>query len=155
MKYLLRAIKYFLSLTLLYVVAVSIFSALGLSLLTPAESFQIMVSTDRGLIMIAMVVALSALYPRFGFIKRRLKGDTKRHREAIISAFALSGFALKSEGEGEMIFGGENLQRRLTMIFDDEITLKQVGEELEIEGIRRGVSYVAYRLASKIDLLEE
>ena len=45
-----------------------------------------------------------------------------------------------------MVFGANNIIDRIVMLFEDEIQVKQVGQEIEISGIRRGVARVLYRM---------
>ncbi len=52
----------------------------------------------------AVIVVLAALYPKFGFITRRVEGDVEEHREQILNAFRSAGFELVGEEEGVMRF---------------------------------------------------
>ncbi len=155
MNYFSRAIKYFLSLCIIYAAVVYAMSFAGVSVLTPQETFGSLVGTSRGIIMIIAILALSFSYPVFGFMRQEVSGDMEIDRDAIIAAFAAYGFSLKSEGEGEMIFHNDNLIKKITFLFEDKITVSQVGNKLVVEGIRRAVPIVIYRLEAMISFPDE
>ncbi|MFI3302316.1 MAG: hypothetical protein SNH35_00955 [Rikenellaceae bacterium] len=155
MSYFSRAIKYLLSLCIIYVVVIYAMSFAGVAASTPEATFASLISTSRGIIMIIAILALSFSYPVFGFMRQEVTGDMESDREAIISSFAAYGFSLRSEGDGEMVFGSDNLIRKITLLFEDKITVTQVGNKLVVEGIRRVVPSVIYRLEAKISFSEE
>ena len=133
MKYLIRSVKYFTS------------------VLTPSETFSALVHSTRGQVLIVAVVLLSALYPKFGFIRRQEIGSLRKNREQILNAFVSEGFKPVRESEHEMVFRADSLFKRLTLLFEDEIRVTQTGEWITIEGIRRGVARVYYRLQSYLE----
>jgi hypothetical protein len=63
-----------------------------------------------------------------------------------LRVFAAAGFTLKEESEGRMVFKADNILSRLVMLFEDEITVEQYGQWVDITGIRRGVAKVVYRM---------
>ncbi len=144
MKYLRRAMKYLLLLVVVMVVAIFFINS-GSMPLTFSERVSIFMA-NNGLEKIIMFVALAALYPLFGYVKRDIKGDVVVHRGQIIVAMERNGFSLKEDGDGKMIFGANTILRRAAFLFEDEIVVEQQGESIHIEGVRRGVVYVAYRL---------
>ncbi len=150
MKYFLRAFKYLLSLCILYFGVIYAMHAFGLSALPPQQTFAVLLGSSRGWIMIGAVLTLSFSYPVFGFMKQEVTGDMVKHRDQIIAAFAANGFALKDSSNGEMIFASDNLIKKITFLFEDQVTVSQVGDKLVVEGIRRAVPYVIYRLEGMI-----
>lgn len=153
-KYLIRSVKYFIALCVLYLAVMALMFLTDTSLLTPAETFRSLVRSTRGQVLIAAAVALSALYPRFGFISRQLAGHLMSDRERIVGAFAAEGFRPVRESEYEILFRGDTLPRRLSLLFEDEIRVTQNGEWIVIEGIRRGVARVYFRLDSSLNRKE-
>ena len=106
----------------------------------------------RGLLLPAVIVLLSLFYyPRFGFIVRDVEGDVEEHRQQIVNALRNSGFELRGEEDGVLIFRAGTLWRRLLMLGEDEIRVSQYGQWIRLEGIRRGVARAAYRLESFIE----
>ena len=152
MKYVMRAVKYFVAFCVLYVAIVwlGLKSSQGMDH-SVWESIAVTMQTTRGWLLAGAVVLLSALYPRFGFMTRRVECDMVEDREQLLNAFTLSGFALKEESDGRMVFRADNLVRRIVMLFEDEIVVEQYAQWVDIRGIRRGVANAAYRLDLYMD----
>ncbi len=155
MSYFKRAFKYFALLCITYFAMVYGLSFTGLMRLTPQETFMALVSSSRGIVMIVAILALSFSYPVFGFMRQEVSGDIKKHRDQIIAAFAANAFKLESESDGEMVFGCDNFIKKITFLYEDRVTVTQVGDKLVLEGIRRAVPYIIYRLEGAISFSEE
>ena len=63
MKYLIRSVKYFIALCVLYLIIMALMLLTNTSVLTPSETFSALVHSTRGQVLIVAVVLLSALYP--------------------------------------------------------------------------------------------
>ena len=61
---------------------------------------------------------------------------------------------LAREEAGVLYFRGGSFLKRLTLLFEDEIRVEQKGNELEVEGIRRGVARAFYLLDSYIAMVK-
>ena len=147
MRYLIRAVKYFFAFCVLYVgvVWLSILTQKGMDI-SVWDSISATMATERGRMLALAVVALSAGYPYFGFIKRSMKWNMATDADRLVEIFAAAGFALKEQSEGKMVFKANNILDRLVMLFEDEIVVEQQGEQITLSGIRRGVAKVIYRL---------
>ena len=146
MKYFVRALKYFAAFCVLYlaIVWLSVMTTKGMDVSAwdyIVANFQ----TTRGKLLGLAVVVLSAAYPRMGFMTRRVECDMEDERDYLLQVFAASGFTLKEESEGRMVFRADNILSRLFLLFEDEITVEQYGQWIDITGIRRGVAKVLYR----------
>ena len=86
--------------------------------------------------MVGALLLLAATYPKFGFVRRRMAGNIGADREELMRAFQISGYDLAGASAGELRFRARGV-RRLTMLFEDEIVVRQLGDEMEFEGIRR------------------
>ena len=142
-----RAVKYFAAFCVIYLAVVW----LSVSTMNGYEQsvwdyVWATLQTTRGQLLVVAVVVLSAFYPRFGFITRRVEWDMEDERDQIIATFALAGFSLREEGDGRMVFRADNMLDRLVMLFEDEITVVQYGQWIDITGFRRGVAKVVYRM---------
>ncbi len=147
MKYLIRAVKYFAAFCVLYLGVVWLSTATTKELdLSVWDYVAATFATTRGQLLGAAVVVLSACYPRFGFVTRRVECDMQQERDYLMQLFALAGFSLKSESEGRMAFRADNFLSRLTMLFEDEIVVEQHGQWIDVSGNRRGVAKVVYRM---------
>lgn len=153
MKYLIRSVKYFVALCVLCVALMGLMLLTGTSQLTAEETLYLMFHSDRFLLLAVAVVVLAATYPRFGFVVRRTKGSIVKHRQQIESAFHAAGFVCVADKEGILTYRAENPLRRLMLLFEDEITVREAGDEVVVEGIRRVVAPTLYRLESYIEMV--
>lgn len=154
MKYAIRSAKYFLALCVLCAALMLLNRTAGWAALTPSEFFYVMFHTPRGMMLPAMIVLLAALYPRFGFVVRKVEGDVERNREQIVNAFVSAGFSLHDERDGVMTFRARGFVHRLMLLWEDEIRVSQYGQWIVLDGIRRGVARVQYRLESYIQMTD-
>lgn len=144
-KYLIRSLKYFAALCVLYTAFMYAMYKSDATMLTLADDWAILVGTTRGRWMIAAAVALSAIYPKLAFVTRRVEGDTVENREQIIAALNAAGYTLVREGEERMEFRA-GWGQRLLNLFEDDVAVAQHGQWIEISGIRRSVVRTAIRL---------
>ncbi|MBR5849814.1 MAG: hypothetical protein IKZ12_01955 [Alistipes sp.] len=154
MKYFLRSVKYFCAMCVLCVALMALMILTGTSAMNAEDTLYLMFHSDRFVMLGGALVVLAATYPLFGFVVRRVEGDLTRHREQVEQAFRVAGFALVGEENGTLIFRGEGLGKRLMLLFEDEIRVYQEGDQIAIDGIRRGVAVVAYRLDSYIQMVK-
>lgn len=152
MKYFIRSLKYFVALCVLCAAIMALNRLSGFATLTLEETFYVMFHTTRGLMLPAVIVLLAAFYPKFGFVQRRVEGDVEENREQIVNAFRSSGFSLRSEEDGVMVFRADTLLQKLMLLGEDEIRVSQYGQWIVLDGIRRGVARVQYRLDSYIHM---
>ena len=138
--YMLRSLKYFIAMLLLCAALMALMFLSGTSALTPEETLYVMFRSTRFLGLFIALVVLAALYPRFGFVCREIEGDVELNRTQIVNAFKSAGFSLRADG----------FLHRLLLLYEDEIAVSQHGERIRLDGIRRGVARVAYRLDSYI-----
>lgn len=146
MRYLIRAAKYLLAFCVLYLgvvwVSIATNSAMEGSVWDyVAATF----ATQRGKMLMLAVVVLSAIYPRMGFMSRRVKWDMESNYDRLLEIFAAAGFSLKQKQDGKLVFRANNILDKIIMLFEDEITVTAEGDEIVVEGIRRGVARVIYR----------
>lgn len=142
--YLLRSVKYFLALCVLYAV-LAYLMIISNGMISPFEYILILFSTWRGYMLVVATLLLSATYPFFGFIKRETEGSIAEHREQIVNAFLVSGFSLVEESDDKMVFSARGI-KKLICLWEDRVTVSQVGNMLVIDGIRRAVVGVVIRL---------
>lgn len=152
MKYLVRSVKYFFALCVLCIALMGLMLMTGTSALSFDDTLYAMFHTDRYLMLFVAIVVLSALYPRFGFVVRKVEGDVELNREQIVNAFRAAGFSLRAEEDGVMSFRADNFMQKLMLLGEDEIKVSQYGQWITLDGIRRGVARVQYRLESYIQM---
>ncbi len=153
-QYVIRSVKYLLYLCVLCALLMVLMIYTGHSELSGEETFYLMLHSDRFLLLGIAIVVLAATYPLFGFMTRKVEGDISSHRTQIESAFSNAGFELDRVEGDVLYFRGKGLWKRLTLLFEDEIRVRQQGTQIEIEGIRRGVARAWYLLDSYIAMVK-
>lgn len=151
MRCLIRAIKYFVAFCVLYVAVLWLSLRMSGMDVSVWDSVMVTLQTTRGRLLVAAVVLLSAAYPRFGFVTRRVEALMEQDGERITEAFRASGFRLVEWADDRMLFRADNIVRRLTLLGEDRIEVRQYGQWIEITGIRRAVARVTYRLEMYLD----
>lgn len=144
-RYLLRSLKYFVTLCVLFVALVWLKIAYEQLPLTMAQMMKIYFSAWNGWAMAVVVVLMSATYPFFGFVTRRTEADIVADREQIEAAMTTVGLELREVKGSTLVFRATGLQR-LTLLFEDEVTVEQQGEQVVISGHRRTVVRAVIRL---------
>ena len=152
MKYFVRSLKYFFALCVLCIALMGLMLMTGTSALSLDDTLYVMLHTDRYLMLFAAIVVLAAVYPRFGFVVRRVEGDIEENREQILNAFRSAGFSLRGEEDGVMTFRADGPLRKLMLLGEDEIKVSQYGQWILIDGIRRGGARAGYKLDSYIQM---
>ena len=92
MKYFIRSLKYFVALCVICVAILALMLATGTSALTLDQTVYVMFHTSRYATLFAAIVVLAALYPRFGFVVRKVEGDVEENREQIITPSSRQAF---------------------------------------------------------------
>ena len=143
-RYWIRSAKYLLAFCVLYVGMLWVMHQLQNPFgWTFQQRWQLMFENDwRGVGMIVASIVLALTYPFFGYAKRRISGSIVIDRQQLDHAADFTGLSLVSESENELVYRAKGL-RRLVMLFEDEVKVRQVGDEVEIKGLRR----VAVRMA--------
>ena len=147
-RYFVRSVKYLVALVVLYVGLIAVMHYSQHSAITLTERWQLMFAQEpmRSWGMVIVSLLLAATYPFFGYTKRSFEGNLVADREQLNTAARLYGLELVSEGDGELLYRAKGL-RRLTMLFEDDIVVRQSGSQIEIEGLRR----VAVRFAFDVE----
>lgn len=144
--YIRRSVKFLIALIVLYAAAMWIMSKIGATMLTPQQMAMNLFLSRQGVLLIVMVLAWVAIYPKVGFVTRRIEGDMELDRERIDNAFLRSGYEAVKEEDGRVTFRAANIFKRLRLLFEDEVTVSQEGDEIVIVGIRRSVAEIEMRL---------
>ena len=152
MRYLIRAIKYLLLLSALYVALVWAMYLLGAEpQIDPWLQIEAHLRADIGKKMVVVFVILAALYPRFGFMRKRIEGyRPERDKERLQNAMALFGYRLAESHDGVDVYRAEGVLKRLTLLWEDRIEVRIEDGALEMKGIRRMVARIAYQLETYI-----
>ena len=151
MRYFVRAVKYLLLLCVLYVGLEWLMLEFapdkaieGMSLM---ELMQARFAESRGKMLVVVMVVLAALYPLFGFMRKRVDGcNYERDGARFDNAMRAYGFKLVEDRGNIKLYGADTFLRRLTLMFEDRIEVEITNEGIEMRGLRRSIARVAYQL---------
>lgn len=135
-RYFIRSVKYLVALVVLYVGLMAVMHYSQRSPITFAQRWQLMFEQWNGWGMVIVSILLAATYPFFGYTKRSFEGDIVADREQLDTAARFVGLELVSANGNELLYRAKGL-RRVTMLFEDDIVVRQNGTQIEVEGLRR------------------
>lgn len=135
-RYFIRSVKYLVALVILYVGLMAVMHYSQHSPITFAQRWQLMFEQWNGWGMVIVSIILAATYPFFGYTKRSFDGNIVTDREQLDTAAKFVGLELVSANGSELLYRAKGL-RRVTMLFEDDIVVRQNGTQIEIEGLRR------------------
>ncbi|MBR6345931.1 MAG: hypothetical protein IKR69_00915 [Bacteroidales bacterium] len=143
MRYLVRALKYFLQMTVLVTLIV------GALMLAGLVSKDIGVAFKDGWKSVGyialMLAAVSAVYPRFGYGKREIPfaGEFSEIKDEVIRRMSLRGY-IPEKIDGENIsFRLSSTYGRITRLFEDRISFERSLGGFTAEGLSRDLARVA------------
>ena len=149
--YIVRAATDLLWLALLVALVFALMVSTGTSRVGAGEALHELFGSSRGMLMIAAIVVLALLYPRFGFTRRSVRADLRADRERILQTLHASGYSLAAESEGEMTFRASSPLKRALLLWEDRITVTADGDSITLDGIRKEVVRAEFRLRSFLE----
>ena len=155
MKYLVRAVKYFISICVFITLIILLMVLLGVV----SPDVEVMFTQGwKSIGYIAIMFAVvSAVYPIFGYKKRLagVLGDFADLRPGVLSYMEDHGYVLESEDEEKMTFRSRSLLNRIFRVWEDRITIEKTLGGFEVEGLTRDISHIVYGLEYKFRNPEE
>ncbi|MGN0190640.1 MAG: hypothetical protein ACI39U_03200 [Candidatus Cryptobacteroides sp.] len=150
-KYIVRAVKYFCWFLILFSLLIGI---LVLTKFVPADINTMFI---KGWVSVAEIAGVflvfSAVYPKFGYVKRRLSipGEWAEVSTQVKEFFSERGdYEIESEEEGKICYRSKSRAVRIARLWEDRITVDSVLGGVELEGpakdLNRIVSAFEYRL---------
>ena len=146
MKYLTRSVKYFISISLLAAVILTILVLAGM------VSSDIDVMFDNGWKSVGyialMFAAISLIYPRFGYKKlmAHVLGELDGLRDDVVGAMQERGYVLESEDGQVMTFRSRSTVRRIFRMFEDRVTVEKALGGFYVEGLTRDIVRIVYSM---------
>ena len=146
MKYLVRALKYFVQISLIMTLIIIALMLSGLISKDINVAFQ-KGWTSVGYIAL-MFAGVSAFYPLFGYTKRRITapGDPAEYHTLIREAFQDRGYI----PDGEGAFRSASTWQRISRLWEDRITVTPILGGFELEGLGRDLVRVAGSIEHRI-----
>ena len=139
MKYLTRAIKYFIYFSLMCTVIVTALVLIGAVEGDINSIFQDGYGSIWKIAIFFAVVA--AVYPKVGFINRAINvaKPWNEIREEVIDYMAKRRYTLESESDDIVTFRFDGAAGRLSKMFEDRLTLAKTANGWALEGLRKDV----------------
>ena len=146
MKYLIRSVKYFIYISL---IAAIVLTVLVLTNFVSSDVNVMFVHGWKSIGYIAlMFAAISAIYPKFGYKKlmAHVLGELDGLRGDVVKCMQERGYVLESEDGQVMTFRYRPILNRVFRMFEDRITIEKVLGGFEVEGLTRDVVRIVYAL---------
>ncbi len=149
MKYIVRALKYFVYISLIVTIIMLILVAL--KLVSPDVNVMFREGWGSILKIAVMFLAVSAIYPKFGYTKRgvRITGSYSEIRDGVVAFMEERGYELETEEGENMTFRLRNKFNRAARTWEDRITLTRELAGFYMEGISKDVARLASGLEFK------
>lgn len=149
MRYFLRAIKYFITISVLLALIMVVLAWLKVIPSNPELMFR---GGWKSVLEIAVLFAvLSAIYPKFGYCKRDadIAGEYSEIRQGVIEYMNGRGYDLENEDGENMIFRSRSAYTRIIKMGEDKVTLTRKLGGFTLEGISKEVNRLASGLEYK------
>ena len=143
MKYIVRAVKYFIWFILILAIMLCIMAMLGIVEANPEAMFRDGLKSVWQIAALFLVVSL--IYPLSGFMKKDvvIPGEYPEIRDGVIKCMESKGYVLESEEGEDMKFRLRSKAARAFKMFEDRITLTRTSSGFEAEGLRKIVVRIA------------
>jgi hypothetical protein len=142
-RYPIRAAKYFVYLLILFVL---LFGLLLATDYTSWQTFAALAHSGRIWLLAAAFVVLPALYPLIGYLAREMNLDYDKRRELIERVLAMNGYRIVSETPDGLVCRAAGGMKRAALMFEDRIVIRRDGRGVRIEGPRKEVVRLEYRI---------
>jgi len=150
MKYLIRAVKYFLYICFLISITITV---LVLCELLSSDINVMFINGWKSVGLIAAAFAgASALYPLFGYTKRSVEalGEQEELKDSVIAYMESRNYLLEKREEGVMYFRSKSIANRIARVWEDRITITDELGAFRLEGLSKDVTRLASGLKYKL-----
>ena len=141
-----RAVKYMVRLLVLVFALIAVMVATGMARTGADGNLADVFMTPKALLLFAIIVLWSLVYPKLGFIRQPLKMDFNAGKEQIHKVFSDNGFVLVEQKDNEMIFRMSSPLRRTLALWEDRIVVSATDGGIEMEGMRKEVARIEFRV---------
>lgn len=142
MKYIVRAVKYFIYICVLVTIILLVL------VLTHFVSSDINVMFKEGWRSVAKILlvfaGIAAIYPLFGYRKllAGVLGELAGLRDGVVKCMEERGYRLESEDSETMTFRSRSVLNRIFRVWEDRITVTKTLGGFEVEGLSRDVARI-------------
>ena len=142
MKYIVRAVKYFIYICVLVTI---ILSVLVLAHFVSSDINVMFKEGWKSVAKIALVFAgIAAIYPLFGYRKllAGVLGELGGLRDGVVKCMEERGYRLESEDGETMKFRSRSVLNRIFRVWEDRITITKTLGGFEVEGLSRDAARI-------------
>ena len=153
MKYIVRALRYYLSILILLAVILFVLAKLGYVESDLSTMFK---DGYDSLWKIALILAVfSAVYPKLGYSTRsvRAAGSFSDFRGTVLEYMDEKGYRLKKEEDEKMVFVLRSPIRRLLKMFSDELVFTKDMVGFTIDGLTKDIVRIGSGLENRLNPL--
>ncbi len=145
-KYFSRALRYFLYLVIIWAVVLTLLLVTGYASVGVSDLNELFASNNF-LILVAVVLVFSALYPKLGYVYKTI--PTISNRTEMEEMFEKIGLYKFSEQNGLVTYRYKSTFRRVIMRFDDEIVI-QFGNDFAIIDCNKSMLARVWRIIENV-----
>lgn len=152
MKYLTRALKYFLY--MLVVLALILAALVAFGLVEADVNVMFVHGYDSIWQIVLMLAGISLLYPRFGFTSRsvQLPGSDQEVVPVAIARMQDLGYVLEKNEDGVLTFRRKDVVSRVFKMLEDRITMERNAFGFDVEGLTRDVVRIVNVISSREEI---
>lgn len=139
MKYLIRALKYFVHLTILLALLIAILVLIGL---VPKDINRIFINGTESIWQMALIVAIFAVvYPRIGYTTRNvyIKGSNEEIEPRLDGFMRSRRYVLVKKTEDKLLYRKASVLERIFKMGEDTVTFTRVINGYSLEGSTKDV----------------
>ena len=155
MKYAIRAVKYFLYITVIFAVVIWVLACIasGTVVTTLSGVTATLVNGWKSVgLILGVFAAVSCFYPMIGYIRRPLAilGSLEENRAAIDSFMGERGYVFEKQTDESLCYRIVGSMSRLSRSWEDRVTITQGAAGLCMEGLRKDVVRLAMGLETRL-----
>lgn len=140
MKYLVRALKYFVYLSVILVLFILVLCLLGL---VPKDVNLLFVNGWKSIPQMVVIVAVfAAVYPKIGFTKRNIAipGDDAQAEEKLSEFMKSRKYVLVKKKGADLIYRRASVVDRIIKMCEDTIYFRKIFGGYEMEGLTKDIA---------------
>ncbi|MFI3267021.1 MAG: hypothetical protein R3Y15_07720 [Rikenellaceae bacterium] len=142
-RHIIRSAKYLAWMLVLFTAIFVVMNLTKTSAVQGVDGFVQMMSSKKGPMLVFVLIALAAVYPLAGFMKRTVYGTLPK--EDIVDVMKELGFKMSEYKDEYMVFNASSPIKKFAMYFEDRIEIAFDGENMTIDGMRKEVVRIEYR----------
>ena len=139
MKYIVRALKYFVQITI--IMSLIIVALMLTGLISKAINIAFRQGWTSVLYILGMFALVAAVYPRFGYATRHVTaaGEYTELRDGVIRIMEERGYSLEKEADGVMSFRSRSPWIRAARMWEDRVTITHELGGWSVEGLNKDI----------------